>query len=299
MILGKKWMQAILNLQKEIFQINQIKYSTVLQSNLTLLDQEWIELLKENNVEIGTSLDLFAKTRPFKNNNKNSASVVIDKLIMLAENNLNASAIVVISSHNHKKGKEIYEIMNEIGLDFHTLPLDADSIKYCPELEISPGNYAQCLVDIAEEYLGPRNRIEITNLDGYIDLIKFGYPSRRGICSVSRNCCSTRLFFENTGDVYFCGSFCKPEILLGNVFNDSIGRLFSRLANKNVYKRLAHRYENIKKACKGCEFLSICNGGCPAFAYDEGDMFSKSDFWCAVNKIFFSHLKKKFAHSKN
>lgn len=63
-------------------------YTTTIQTNLTLLDQEWIGLLKENNINIGASLDLFAKTRPFKGSGEDSAPVVLDKLIILAEGEL-------------------------------------------------------------------------------------------------------------------------------------------------------------------------------------------------------------------
>lgn len=293
--LGKKWMRDILGLQREIFGAAKFKYTTTIQTNLTLLDQEWIEILKENKVGIGASLDLFAKTRPFKGTKNDSASVVVDKLIMLVENKLGAGIIVVITRQNYKKGKEIFKVMNKIGLPFHTVPLDQVSMKYCPDLAISPEEYAECLIEMMEEYLKPNRRIGVQSLDGYISLVKHGYPPKQGMCFNMRNCwdLGNMIFFENTGETYYCCTFRKPEILLGNVFTDSIAKMFSRLYDKKVFKKLYNRYEFIKAECAGCEFLSICSGGCPAFAYEDGNMFSRSKFYCAVNKKLFSYLKNK------
>jgi uncharacterized protein len=293
LVLGKKWMREIMKLQKEIFGAAAIEYSTFIQTNLTLLDQEWIEIFKKERIPIGTSLDLFAETRPFKGRKSNSAHKVIDNLIMLAENKLSAGVIIVITKQNYKKGKEIFKVLNEAGLSFHTLPLEPDSIKYCPDLEISAEEYARCLIDIAGEYLKPNNRISVSNLDGYVSLIKHGYLVRGGMCIISRHCWegNLRLFFENTGDAYFCGCFCKPEVLLGNVFRDSIGKMFNQLIYKKKIRKLISRYKIIKTICKDCEFLPICNGGCPSFAYQEGDMFSKSNFFCSLNKILFPYFK--------
>jgi|GEM_PF-3019144 len=292
LIMGKKWMRDILRLQNEIFGKAKIKYATTIQTNLTLLDQEWIDIFKEHNIQIGASLDFFAKTRPFKETKRDSAPAVLDKLIELAENKINFGIIIVVTRQNYNKGEAIYNALNMARLSFHVLPLHPDSIKYCPELEISPEEYAQFLIDIAKSYLGPRNRIRVFNLEGFAALIKHGYPARGGLCTTKRNCWegSPRLFFENTGETYFCGCFCEPEVLLGNVFKDSIAKMFVQLDSKKTFKKLASRYKIIQKLCRGCKFLPICNGGCPSFAYQEGDMFSKSKFYCAVNKKVFTYL---------
>ena len=116
LVMGKKWMRDIFKLQNEIFAKAKIKHATTIQTNLTLLDQEWVDIFKENNVQIGASLDLYAKTRPFKGSGKDSAPVVLDKLIMLAENKINFGNIIVVTRHNYNKGEAIYNALNKARL---------------------------------------------------------------------------------------------------------------------------------------------------------------------------------------
>ncbi|MFH1683479.1 MAG: radical SAM protein [Candidatus Margulisiibacteriota bacterium] len=294
MTLGKDWLRSVLTLQKEIFCGTKIKYTTTIQTNLTLLDKEWVNILKGDKVIVGSSLDLFAKTRPFLFNGEDSAKTVVDKLILLADNDIKFGVILVVTRHNVQKGKQIFKALNEAGLSFHALPLEPESVKYSPDLEIAPEEYVQFLIDIAEGYISPKRKIRIPTLDGYIDHIKRGGRANKGLCMNARICLRTpRLFFENTGEAYFCGCFCKPEVVVGNIFTDSIGQMFHRLSNKKVFKKLANRYKLIRKICDGCEYLSACNGGCPSFAYQEGNMFSKSRFFCRVNKKLFPYLKQK------
>ena len=297
--LGKEWMRTVLDLQKRVLGEAGIKYSTSIQSNLTLVDQEWIALFKANNIEVGTSLDPFAPTRPFKNNGELSTGTVIEKLILLTENKLGASAILVITRHNFDKAKVIYKALNQARLNFHTLPLHPETIKYCPQLAISPQEYARFLIELLDEYIKPNNLIRISVLDDYISLVKHGYLEEKVcVCSARRNCISDFLFFENNGEAFYCGCFCQPELMLGNIFRDSISKIYSRLKNKSILKMLASRYNKIKAICKGCEFLYICNGGCPSFAYQEGDMLSKSPFYCAVNRAVFNYLKKHMVNKR-
>lgn len=291
LILGKNWMREILALQKEVFSKSGIKYSTTIQTNLTLIDKEWIKIIRENDIQVSSSLDPFAKTRPFKTGG-DSVGTVIDKLILLAENRVGVSLIVVITRQNFDKAKEIYWAMNKARVNFHTLPLHPDSLKYCPELEISPEEYAQSQIEMTEEYLKPANRIRIASLDNYIALIKPGYRAPGGLCSTAFSCIGTRLFFENTGETYFCGCYCKPEVLVGNIFHDSVGEMFRRMFTKKVFKKIRNRHKTIKELCRGCEFLPICNGGCPSFAHQEGNPYSRSNFYCRINKTIFPFFKK-------
>ena len=292
--MGKAWFKSVLKLQAQIFGARGLETRTEIMSNLTLLDQEWIDLLKAHHVTIGCSIDLYAKTRPFKATRQDSTPTVIDKFILLARNKVASSAIMVITKQNVGRGKEIYRTMNKIGLPFHALPLDLDAMKYCPQLQTTPEEFAQFLIDMAEEHLKPGRHVAVACLDGYINLIQNGYPTD-GICHlVGRNCLQPPpLFFENTGETYFCGCFCEPETLVGNIFRDSVATLFRRLASKKVFTDLTKRYQKMDKTCHDCAWRPICNGGCPSFAYQEGDMFARSRFYCRVNQLVFPYLKKK------
>jgi uncharacterized protein len=148
--------------------------------------------------------------------------------------------------------------------------------------------YIACLKDIIDKYFEQKGpKIKNTDIDSYIDLLKKGYG--RVLCTSSRFCLGHTFFIENSGEAYPCSGLRYKELYLGNVLHDDIETLF----NSPVLKRLSTRYDHIKKECQHCKYLKICNGGCMAMAYMDGNILGKSHNCCTINKAKFKYIGEK------
>jgi len=89
-----------------------------------------------------------------------------------------------------------------------------------------------------------------------------------------------------------CWVTSYPDYWFGNVFAP---QSFSELLQKSgARRRFQARPEALMKheSCLGCEYLSICHGGCPVRTYSiTGDSFVK-DPYCQVYKAIFSTIEK-------
>jgi radical SAM protein with 4Fe4S-binding SPASM domain len=89
-----------------------------------------------------------------------------------------------------------------------------------------------------------------------------------------------------------CWVTSYPDYWFGNIFGPlSFAELFQK---SDARKRFQARPEALMEheTCLGCEYLSICHGGCPVRTYSiTGDFFVK-DPYCQVYKAIFSMMEE-------
>jgi uncharacterized protein len=101
--------------------------------------------------------------------------------------------------------------------------------------------------------------------------------------------CGRALIVEKDGAVYSCDHFVDPEHHIGSVMDNHLASL--------VELPEQHEFGNSKQStlpveCLACEWLSVCNGGCPKdrFALD-GKQEPGLNYLCEGLKAFFSYAK--------
>lgn len=63
------------------------------------------------------------------------------------------------------------------------------------------------------------------------------------------------------GGVYPCAFLCEPAFLAGNVISQPLSAIFRS-------SPVLERFRELQvEACRACDRLSVCHGGCPAVAY--------------------------------
>ena len=65
---------------------------------------------------------------------------------------------------------------------------------------------------------------------------------------------------EHNGDLYSCDHFVYPEYKIGNITEDRIEEL-SQCPQQQQFG--LDKKEKLPQYCRDCEFLKVCNGGCP------------------------------------
>jgi uncharacterized protein len=112
-----------------------------------------------------------------------------------------------------------------------------------------------------------------------------GEPS--GLCVHSKTC-GIALALEHNGDLYSCDHFVEPKYLLGNINQD---HLIELVASDKQRQFGQDKYNTLPKYCLMCDVRFACHGGCPKDRFiDTPDGEPGLNYLCAGFQQFFHHI---------
>lgn len=271
-------------------------YRNLLQTNLTLIDQDFIELFKRFNVRIGFSLDgpkeLHNMQRVMRDG-KGSFDRVFEKIQLCRDNSISIGCIVVATSAHLGRIKELYDFMNSNKLSFKVNPLffSGEAKKNKESLGISVMQYADLCIELFDTMLDDPNCM-ISN-SNFVEIASSMISGRVAGCLLGENCQGSFMAIAPNGSVFPCGRFCDKEyerFAYGNLHESSFASIVKVINKSEIY----HRFDFINKSnCRSCEFFSICHGGCLHDGYLNSKDFKHKTFLCPAYKIIFAHIKKR------
>jgi radical SAM protein with 4Fe4S-binding SPASM domain len=96
--------------------------------------------------------------------------------------------------------------------------------------------------------------------------------------------CGTFLTIYPDGKVLFCDNYnCGEYEELGNIKEKTI----SQIVGGDRFKFMRDMTKGRLNKCKGCEVITVCNGGCPI------DWNEKGSFFCSYYKDFYYSCYEK------
>uniref|UniRef100_A0AB33JDA9 Anaerobic sulfatase-maturation protein n=1 Tax=Prevotella sp. GTC17260 TaxID=3236796 RepID=A0AB33JDA9_9BACT len=300
-----------LELQKKYAGGRQI--DNVLQTNGTLLTDEWCKFLHDNNFLVGVSIDgpqefhdEFRKSR----SRKPSWAQVMKGIKLLNKWDVHWNAMAVVNEFNADYPLEFYRFFKEIGAHYiQFAPIVERIVKYpapenANEPEAAKRHLAHMLdtnAPLADFSVSPRQwgRFLCTLFDEWVkqDVGKYFIQifdatlanwvgEIPGVCTMAQRC-GHAACMEFNGDVYSCDHFVFPEFKLGNIREHSLVEM--------LYGERQQRFGDIKqqlpRRCMECEWKFACNGECPKnrfvkIAAGEPGL----NYLCEGYKMFFSHV---------
>jgi len=116
-------------------------------------------------------------------------------------------------------------------------------------------------------------------------------------CDYSAYSCARILGVNPVGDVFLCSrSTHFPETKLGNINETTL----EELIGNQVHQKVLDRYFALKEGdCKGCEWLSVCSGGCPIEAQSFAGDFNKKTYYCEARKAVFKKIDEDLKNDGN
>jgi uncharacterized protein len=119
------------------------------------------------------------------------------------------------------------------------------------------------------------------------DVALGSFMGQHNACIVSPTC-GGALTMEHNGDVYSCDHYVEPEHLLGNIKDTPLVTLVR--SEKQVRFGKA-KSETLPKHCKECPVLFACYGECPRNRFIKTpDGEEGLNYLCAGYKAFFTHI---------
>jgi uncharacterized protein len=261
-----------------------------IQTNGTLLDDRWGEFLSGNKFLVGISIDgpeeMHDKFRPDVKGNGSFAEVMRG-LDILKSHRVDFNTLTCVQSHNGDYPAEVYDFLKEIGSKFmQFIPIvEKDGETLVSYRSVRPEQYGRFLAGVFDRWVEQNDvgNIFVQDFDVSLSLI-MGLPSP--IC-VHAETCGRAVAIEHNGDLFSCDHYVTREDQIGNVMTEQLRSMLDGLKQTKFgddKKDLLPRY------CRECEYLHVCNGGCPKDRLiDTPDGEPGLNYLCAGYKIFYSH----------
>ena len=281
------------------------RIDNVIQTNGTLLTDEWCEFFAQNHWLVGISIDgpqpdhdhyrLTAAGKP-------SWKKVMQGIKLLKKHGVEWNAMAVVNAYNANHPLEFYRFFKENGCQFlqftpiverltrhedgRTLAslADKDEISLS-EASVAPEQWGYFLCAIFDEWV--RKDVGKIFVEIFDCTLANWMGVSPGICAYSKECGHAGVM-EHNGDVYSCDHFVFPEYKLGNIRDHSlIDMLYGE--QQQEFSRLKH--SSLPRQCKECDMEFACHGECPKnrFMKDKyGD--SGLNYLCLGYYHYYQHV---------
>lgn len=277
----------------------------VIQTNDTLLTDEWCEFFAQNHWLVGISID---GPQPDHDHyrltaaGKTSWKKVMQGIKLLKKHGVEWNAMAVVNTYNANHPLEFYRFFKENGCQFlqftpiverltrhedgRTLASLADKNEIpLSEASVAPEQWGYFLCAIFDEWV--RKDVGKIFVEIFDCTLANWMGISPGICAYSKECGHAGVM-EHNGDVYSCDHFVFPEYKLGNIRDHSlIDMLYGE--QQQEFSRLKH--SSLPRQCKECDMEFACHGECPKnrFMKDKyGD--SGLNYLCPGYYHYYQHV---------
>ena len=285
-----------------------------MQTNGTLVDEDWCRFFVRNDFLVGVSLDgpkdihdafrMDMGGRP-------TFDRVMAAIRLMKRFGVEFNTLSVVNSRCEGRGEEIYRFLRDrVGSRYmQFLPAVEHVVKRAgslrplivsPETEgaylapwsVSAKGYGRFLCDIFDEWvLNDVGRCFVPLFDSTLSHW-CGLPP--GVCSLAETC-GDALVVEHNGDVYSCDHFVYPDYLLGNLSRTPLREIYG--SEKRIRFGYAKR-NALPGECLACKYYFACHGECPKHRFDTGKDGSRKNTLCEGLYAFFTHVEPYMDYMK-
>lgn len=264
-----------------------------IQTNGTLLNDDWCRLLAENKFIIGISMDgpgeMHNKFRRTGDDRGTFRKVILG-YELLRQYGITPEILCVVNSDNVDYPLIVYKYFRELGAKYITfLPLVE------PEVGRSSGasnnsvpaiKFGQFLSAIFDEWV--EKDIGEIKIQIFEEAARTAFNQEHTLCIFKENCGGVPVV-EHTGDFYSCDHYVNKSHLLGNIRDHSL----TYFLDSNEQKTFGFAKSlTLPEYCKVCDVRSMCNGECPKNRFITApDGEPGLNYLCNGYKHFFNHCR--------
>ncbi len=276
-------------------------FLNTMQTNGTLLDDEWCVFFKEHNFLIGISIDgprELHDTYRVDKGGKPTFDNVMRGIRLLQKHEVEFNILTTVNRVNGDHPLEVYRfIRDEIGADWmqfipvverinedgRTLYQQGNTVS---DRSVLPDQFGRFLSLVYDEW--------VHNDVGQVYVQTFEAALRNwlgmnasGMC-VFNETCGQGLAIEHNGDLYACDHFVEPDYHLGNIRQE---HMIDLVASPQQLKFGRDKLETLPQYCLECDVRFACHGECPKNRFiltPDGE--AGLNYLCAGFKQFFGHV---------
>ncbi|MFO7932647.1 MAG: anaerobic sulfatase maturase [Bacteroidales bacterium] len=264
-----------------------------IQTNGTLLDDDWCSFLAQEHFVVGISMDGPKELHDLYRHSKNGSSTferTLHGYRLLKEHGVIPEILCVVNAGNVRYPLEIYTFFKQLQANYITfLPLverepDADS--GASELSVPPEAFGNFLISVFDRW--KKEDIGRVKVQIFEEATRTAFGQDHTLCIFKRQCGGVPVV-EYNGDFYSCDHFVDEAHRLGNIMNHTLAELLDSPQQQSFG---AAKRNTLPRYCLECEVLDMCNGECPKNRFiltpdGEGGL----NYLCAGYRKFFNHCR--------
>jgi uncharacterized protein len=291
-ILGLDYFRKIVALQRKHQPPNR-PITNGMQTNGTLLDEDWCRFLAAEGFSVGLSLDgppeMHDRYRVTKGQNPTHKQAMRGYKL-LRQHQIPCSILCVVHAQNVQYPTQVYRFFKQI---------EAQYVEFLPLVEPQPdggrgvsdrtvpaealGNF---LCTIFDEWMA--QDIERVNVQIFEEVARTAFGQEHALC-IFRKTCGDVPVIEHNGDFFSCDHFVDTEHRLGNIQETPLVDFLESQAQRSFGQA---KLDTLPRYCRECEVRNMCHGGCPKDRILHApDGEAGLNYLCAGYKRFFTHCK--------
>jgi uncharacterized protein len=264
-----------------------------IQTNGTLINEEWCRFIAGNGFFVGISIDgpaEFHNTFRRTKDGDDTWQQVIRGYQLLKQHGVSPEILCVVNSENVRHPLVIYDFFKKIGAKFITfLPLVVPD--NCSSSEVSKDSvpsreFGHFLSKVFDAWV--ENDIGEIKIQIFEEAARTAFNQDHTLCIFKVNCGDVPVI-EHNGDFYSCDHYVNKDYLLGNLNDHSLAWYLECERQKQFGRAKSVKLPDY---CRQCEVLAMCNGECPKNRFiltPDGE--AGLNYLCKGYKYFFNHCR--------
>lgn len=284
-----------------------------IQTNGTLLNDEWCEFFKQNNFLVGVSIDgpqefhdKYRKT----GTGRPTFRDVMKGINLLNKHGVEWNALAVVNDFNADYPLDFYHFFKEIGCRYiqftpivERITTRPDNLRLAPGMQeegmladfsITAGQWGNFLCTIFNEWV--HHDVGEYYIQLFDATLANWVGQAPGICTMAEECGHAGVM-EFNGDVYSCDHFVFPEYKLGNLHDQTIFEMMNGQRQRE-FSRM--KKQMLPQQCRECRFQFACHGECPKNRFVRDKYGNPGlNYLCQGYYRFFEHVSPYMDFMKN
>lgn len=285
--------------------------SNVLQTNGTLIDDDWAEFLARNGFLCGLSID---GPQKFHDRHRTDAAGrgswerAVRCAGLFKKHGVEFNTMTVVNASNAGEPVAVYRFLKDLGSrhmqftpivervavddgeEMSLVAVNYDKAAAVMEENVSAGEWGNFLCRVFDEWV--RRDVGRIFVDWFDNTLS-GYAGvPPSLCTMAEYCgCAPAV--EHNGDVYCCDHFVFGEYRSGNIMETDIAGL---VKNDRQLFFEQDKKDRLSARCRRCEFLRLCGGDCPGHRFGSTEDGEPVSVLCEGFMRFFRHSKRHFEY---
>lgn len=284
-----------------------------IQTNGTLLNDEWCEFFKQNNFLVGVSIDgpqEFHDEYRKTGTGRPTFRDVMKGINLLNKHGVEWNALAVVNDFNADYPLDFYHFFKEIGCRYiqftpivERITTRPDNLRLAPGMQeegmladfsITAGQWGNFLCTIFDEWV--HHDVGEYYIQLFDATLANWVGQAPGICTMAEECGHAGVM-EFNGDVYSCDHFVFPEYKLGNLHDQTIFEMMNGQRQRE-FSRM--KKQMLPQQCRECRFLFACHGECPKNRFVRDKYGNPGlNYLCQGYYRFFKHVAPYMDFMKN
>jgi uncharacterized protein len=316
-LLGVNYFREVVKLQKKYCPEN-VTIHNNLQTNGTLLNDEWCKFLAKNKFLVGLSIDgpeLIHNTYRTNKAGRGTWRQTMKGLEFLHKHNVDFATLTCVNNISGSSPLEVYQFLRDVvkSKQMQFIPIvepksfrntapqnwSRNEIVHqgAPETDpkhpnsivepwcVSADQWGNFLVTVFNEWVSKDfGKINVPYFEASLE----AWMGRVNPLCTLAPMCGKGLAMEANGDVFSCDHYVYPEFKLGNIKENTLDELQFSVQQENFGKA---KEGTLPSQCQKCSFQFACYGECPKNRFIstlDGEL--GLNYLCSGWKKFFTHI---------